>query len=38
VTHKNFSKIAVLKALKNSILEAIPEKLKDNKDHNILSI
>jgi LysR family transcriptional regulator, hydrogen peroxide-inducible genes activator len=38
VTHKNFSKIAVLKALKNSILEAIPEKLKENNDHNILSI
>jgi LysR family transcriptional regulator, hydrogen peroxide-inducible genes activator len=38
VTHKNFSKIAVLKALENSILEAIPVKLKENKDHNILSI
>ncbi len=38
VTHKNFSKMAVLKAMKNSILEAIPEKLKENKDHNILSL
>jgi LysR family transcriptional regulator, hydrogen peroxide-inducible genes activator len=38
VTHKNFSKIAVLKALKNSILEAIPENLKEVRDKNVLSI
>ena len=38
VTHKNFAKMGILKSLKNSILESLPEKIKDNKDQNVLSI
>jgi len=38
VTHKNFAKMGILKSLKNSILESLPENIRDNRDHNILSI
>jgi LysR family hydrogen peroxide-inducible transcriptional activator len=38
VSHKNFSKKGVLKSLKTSILESLPNKIKENRDHNILSI
>ena len=38
VTHKNFAKMGILKSLKNSILESLPQKIKENKDQNVLSI
>ena len=38
VSHKNFSKKGVLKSLKMSILESLPNKLKEKKDHKILKI
>ena len=38
VSYKNFTKKGVLKSLKMSILESLPNKLKEKKDHNILKI
>ena len=38
VSHKNFVKKGILKSLKISILESLPEKVKGNRNHNILSI
>jgi LysR family hydrogen peroxide-inducible transcriptional activator len=38
VSHKNFTKKGVLKSLKTSILDSLPQKVKEKKDHNILSV
>ncbi len=38
VAHKNFAKNGVLNSLKTSILESLPKKIKENRDHNILNI
>lgn len=38
VSHKNFSKKGVLKSLKMSIFESLPQNLKEKRDHNILDI
>lgn len=38
VTHKNFAKMGILKSLRKCIIESLPEKIKDNKDQNVLSI
>ena len=37
VSHKNFTKKGILNSLKRSILESLPEKIKERKDRNILS-
>ena len=38
VAHKNFVKNGVLNSLKTSILESLPKKIKENRDHNIQSL
>jgi LysR family transcriptional regulator, hydrogen peroxide-inducible genes activator len=38
VSHKNFAKIGILNTLKKSILSALPQKIKENKETNILSL
>ena len=38
VSHKNFAKKGILKSLKISILDSLPVKIKENRDHNILNI
>jgi hypothetical protein len=38
VAHKNFAKIGILNTLKKSILSALPQKIKENKETNILSL
>ncbi|MEA5457423.1 hydrogen peroxide-inducible genes activator [Arcicella sp. LKC2W] len=38
VAHKNFAKSGILKTLKTSILEALPEQVRNNKDTNVLSL
>lgn len=38
VSHKNFAKMGILKSLIVSILECLPDKIRGNKDQNVLSI
>ena len=38
VSHKNFTKLGVLNSLKKSILASLPDKIKEKRNHNILSL
>ena len=38
VSHKNFTKLGVLNSLKMSILASLPDKIKEKRNHNILSL
>jgi LysR family transcriptional regulator, hydrogen peroxide-inducible genes activator len=38
VSHKNFTKLGILNSLKKSILASLPDKIKEKRNHNILSL
>jgi LysR family transcriptional regulator, hydrogen peroxide-inducible genes activator len=38
VVHKNFAKVGILKALQKCIFESLPDKFKENKPKNILTV